>query len=156
MRSEGQSPEVRPKPEVNTISPYWNPKSEIRPVLRRARDWPRSAQVTDWSQSETTANQGGGRSQPGAVNMRYNNCVSRCSRGRPGYGDGNRTNRLQLNFEKFGALKPQFAFAGSTTWGPVLRPATHRGWKSRFSAGELTPFPPKLTVGWALKRWSGE
>ncbi|KAK2155672.1 hypothetical protein NP493_2049g00006 [Ridgeia piscesae] len=38
MRSEGRSPEVRPKPEVNTISPYRNPKSEIRPVLRRARD----------------------------------------------------------------------------------------------------------------------
>ena len=47
--------------------------------------------------------------------MRYNNCVS---------GEGNWTNRLQLR-EKLGALKPEFAFAGSMTRGPISRPATH-------------------------------
>ena len=123
MRSEGQSPEVRPKPEVNTISPYRNPKSEIRPVLRRARDWPRLAQVTDWSQSETTAaitltGEGGDHNRAPSI------CVTTIAF-LDVVGDGNRTNRLQLNLEKFGALKPQFAFASSTTWGPVLRPATH-------------------------------
>ena len=97
-------------------------------------------QVTDRSQSETTAALTLTEGQPGAVNMRYNNCVSRRSRGRPVYGDGNRKNRLQLR-EKLDALKPQFAFASSTTRGP--------GWKSRFSAGETT-------VDWALKLWSRE
>ena len=84
-----------------------------RPLLRRAWDWPRSAQVTVRSQSETAAalTLTEGRSQPGAVNMRYNNCVSRRSRGRPVSGDGNRSNRLKLR-EKLGALKPEFAFAG--------------------------------------------
>ena len=50
-----RSPEVRPKPEVNTVWPYGNPKPETRPVLRRAGDGPHSAQVTDRSQSETAA-----------------------------------------------------------------------------------------------------
>ena len=53
-----------------------------------------------------------------------NNCVSQRSRVRPVSGDGHWTNRLQLR-EQLGALKPEFAFAGSTTRGPVSRPATH-------------------------------
>ena len=56
--------------------------------------------------------------------MRYNNCVSRRSRDHPDYGDGNRTNRLQLR-EKLGTLKSEFAFAGSTTRDPISWPATH-------------------------------
>ena len=32
------SQDVRPKPEVNTIRPYGNPKPETRPVLRRPGD----------------------------------------------------------------------------------------------------------------------
>ena len=65
-----------------------------------------------------------GRSLEDAVNMRDNNCVSRRSQGRPVSGDGNRINRLQLR-EQLSALKPEFAFAGSTTQGSVSRPATH-------------------------------
>ena len=58
------------------------------------------------------------------VNMPYNNCVSRRSWDRPVSGKGNQTNRLHL-WEKLGALKPEFAFAGSMTLGPFSRPATH-------------------------------
>ena len=64
-----------------------------------------------------------GRLQPVVVNMLYNNCISRSCRDRPVSGKGNPTNR-QLQ-EKLGALKPEFAFADSTTRGPVSRPATH-------------------------------
>ena len=98
-----------PEPEVNIVQPYGNPKPETRPVLRWAGDWPRSAQVTDRSQSETAAvlTLTEGRKQPGAVNMRYNNCVSQRSRGRPVFGDGNRTNSVQLR-KKIGMEQKYF------------------------------------------------
>ena len=63
--------------------------------------------------------------RPGTLQYAFQQyCVSRPSRGRPVSGDGSRTNTLELR-EHLGVLDTEFAFAGSTTQGPVSRHATN-------------------------------
>ena len=145
-------------PRVNILydTGQFSGEPELDPVRCRSPTEPES-------QSETTArgfsscslnpNRGCDRNRV-PVNMRSNNCVSRPSRGRPVSGDGNWTDRLQLQ-EHLGALKLEFAIVGSTTRGPVLRHATNSRLEEPVLGQRIDTVSTK-TVDWALKCWSWE
>ena len=122
-RTETRS-EARPKLEVDAVRPYRNPKPETRSVLRRLTPFgvghrPNRRTNQKPPQADSIA---GAR----LLKFRHANRQSAC---RPAsqpalLGLVGVSNKQTAVTGKFRRIKPEFAFAGSMTRGPVSRHAT--------------------------------